>query len=73
MRKMAKTRPLIWTILIIGFILIHLLEANSDIETDGGLPGISFEFKVHVDAGKEHCFYQYVEPSANLFVAFQVR
>uniref|UniRef100_A0A1W7RAL6 Transmembrane emp24 domain-containing protein 6 n=1 Tax=Hadrurus spadix TaxID=141984 RepID=A0A1W7RAL6_9SCOR len=34
--------------------------------------GIAFEFKVHVDAGKEECFYQYVYSGSTLFVAFQV-
>lgn len=35
--------------------------------------GVAFEFKVHVDAGKEECFGQYVQPGATFYVAFQVR
>ncbi|GAB6018438.1 hypothetical protein CHUAL_000146 [Chamberlinius hualienensis] len=35
-------------------------------------PGVAFEVKVHVDAGKEDCFYQSVDPKASLYIAFQV-
>lgn len=41
-------------------------------EGDSSTPGVAYEFKLHIDAGKEDCFYQAVEPSANFFVAFQV-
>lgn len=34
--------------------------------------GVAYEFKVHVDSGKEDCFYQYVQPQSSLYVAFQV-
>ncbi|XP_023210149.1 transmembrane emp24 domain-containing protein 6-like [Centruroides sculpturatus] len=34
--------------------------------------GIAFEFKVHVDAGREECFYQFIHAGSTLFVAFQV-
>ncbi|CAN7987353.1 hypothetical protein HPB47_024358 [Ixodes persulcatus] len=34
--------------------------------------GTSFEFKLHVDAGKEECFYQNVEAGASVYVAYQV-
>jgi len=34
--------------------------------------GIAYEFKIHIDAGKEDCFYQSVEPGASLYVAFNV-
>ncbi|XP_054154298.1 transmembrane emp24 domain-containing protein 6-like [Oppia nitens] len=34
--------------------------------------GIAYEFKIHIDAGKEDCFYQYIQQSSSLYVAFQV-
>ncbi|KAJ6219315.1 hypothetical protein RDWZM_005127 [Blomia tropicalis] len=34
--------------------------------------GTAFEFKIHIDAGKEDCFYQMVEPGSSLYVAFHV-
>lgn len=36
-------------------------------------PGIAMEYKVHIDAGKEDCYYQYVHPSATIYVNMQVR
>jgi len=35
-------------------------------------PGIAMEYKVHVDAGKEDCYWQYVHPTATLYVSYQV-
>lgn len=35
-------------------------------------PGIAMEYKVHVDAGKEDCYWQYVHPAATLYVSYQV-
>ena len=33
---------------------------------------LSFFLQVHVDAGKEDCYYQYVHPGATLYVSQQV-
>jgi len=30
------------------------------------------DYKVHIDAGKEDCYYQLVHPGSTLYVAFQV-
>jgi len=35
-------------------------------------PGIAMEYKVHVEAGKEDCYWQYVHPGATLYVSYQV-
>ncbi|KPM02307.1 transmembrane emp24 domain-containing protein 1-like protein [Sarcoptes scabiei] len=34
--------------------------------------GTAYEFKIHIDAGKEDCFYQYIEAGSSLYIAFQV-
>lgn len=34
--------------------------------------GVAYEFKIHVEAGREDCFFQYVQAHASLYVAFQV-
>lgn len=34
--------------------------------------GTAFEFKIHLDAGKEDCYYQMVESGASFYVAFHV-
>lgn len=35
-------------------------------------PHVSMDFKVHIDAGKEECFYQYVQEGAAFFVSYDV-
>ncbi|KAI1297224.1 Transmembrane emp24 domain-containing protein 6 [Halotydeus destructor] len=34
--------------------------------------GVAYEFRIHVDPGKEDCFWQQVQPQSSLYVAFQV-
>ncbi|KAL7647986.1 UNVERIFIED_CONTAM: hypothetical protein RMT77_001602 [Armadillidium vulgare] len=35
-------------------------------------PGIAMEYKVHIDPGKEDCYWQYVHPGAAIYVNMQV-
>jgi len=34
--------------------------------------GVAYDYKIHADAGKEDCFFQFVQSHASLYVAFQV-
>ncbi|CAB0028770.1 unnamed protein product [Trichogramma brassicae] len=36
------------------------------------LPAVAMDYKVHIDPGKEDCYFQYVNPSATFYVSFQV-
>lgn len=36
------------------------------------LPAVAMEYKVHIDAGKEDCYFQYVQAGATFYVSFQV-
>lgn len=36
------------------------------------LPAVAMDYKVHIDPGKEDCYYQYVNPGAAFYVSFQV-
>ncbi|CAB3364699.1 Hypothetical predicted protein [Cloeon dipterum] len=36
------------------------------------LPAVAMDYKVHIDPGKEDCYYQYVNPGATFYVSFQV-
>lgn len=36
------------------------------------MPAVAMDYKVHLPAGKEDCYYQYVQPGATLYVSFQV-
>ena len=33
---------------------------------------IALDYKIHVDAGKEDCYYQYIMPKSVLYVEYQV-
>nr|CAG4638643.1 EOG090X0AV2 [Cyclestheria hislopi] len=39
---------------------------------ENDVAGVAMEYKVHVDPGKEECYYQYVQPAATIYVSFQV-
>ncbi|XP_055686131.1 transmembrane emp24 domain-containing protein 6 [Lutzomyia longipalpis] len=36
------------------------------------LPAVAMDYKVHIDAGKEDCYFQYVQPGSTFYVSFQV-
>ncbi|XP_033354985.1 transmembrane emp24 domain-containing protein 5-like [Bombus vosnesenskii] len=36
------------------------------------LPAVALDYKVHIDAGKEDCYFQYVNAGATFYVNFQV-
>ena len=36
------------------------------------LPAVAMDYKVHIDAGKEDCYWQYCQPGATFYVSFQV-
>lgn len=46
-------------------------KQNEDFDFDG-LPGVSYEFKVEVNAGDEQCFHQKIAQGARLYVSFEV-
>ena len=62
-------------LLLLTAVLLFMLvpPCPSETYTFNQNIGVAFEFKVHVDAGKEECFGQYVQPGATFYVAFQVR
>lgn len=36
------------------------------------LPAVAMDYKVHIEAGKEDCYFQYVQPGSTFYVSFQV-
>nr|XP_040229379.2 uncharacterized protein LOC120953484 [Anopheles coluzzii] len=36
------------------------------------LPAVAMDYKVHIDAGKEDCYFQYVQQGSTLYVSFHV-
>lgn len=60
-------------ILFLSIIHISTLSAeNYNSEHSTQSLGTAFEFKIHVDPGKEDCYYQLIEAGASLYVSFQV-
>ena len=43
-----------------------------DPEFDIMAPGLAMDYRIWVEAGKEECFYQYVQPGAQFYVSFHV-
>ena len=61
--------------LLAMFSVSAVIEGDSDLDGANwldGAPGVAMEYKVHVDAGKEDCYYQYVHEGATLYVSQQV-
>lgn len=59
------------TVLAVAAVLL-IIGCDSETHLSSESLGVSYEFKLHVDAGKEECFYQYVEQNASVYVSFQV-
>lgn len=67
-----------WHFLLNSIILISLSLLSSVKLQDQKpwyetLPAVGMDYKVHIDAGKEDCYYQYVRPGSTFYVSFQVR
>lgn len=62
--------PLPPLLLPIFFFASHVLAESFSPENER--LGVAYEFKIHLDAGKEDCYYQFVQPNSSLYVAFQV-
>ncbi|XP_045133516.1 transmembrane emp24 domain-containing protein 5-like [Portunus trituberculatus] len=61
-----------WIIVGVSIFLSVLTVTASEDWAFDNAPGIAMEYKVHIDAGKEDCYYQYVHPSATIYVNMQV-
>lgn len=53
--------------------LFGLVKAETTKPWYETLPTVSMDYKVHIDPGKEDCYFQYVNPGATFYVSFQVR
>lgn len=63
------------TAIILAIVGIQVSDVSGQIEKQPWyetMPAVAMDYKVHLDAGKEDCYYQYVQPGASLYVSFQV-
>lgn len=59
------------------FVCLLILFIDVTFEDNPGnwfenLPAVAMDYKVHIDPGKEDCYFQYVNPGATFYVSFQV-
>lgn len=60
-----------FTIILI-LIPFQYIDGVNDMNWLESAPGVAMEYKVHVDAGKEDCYWQFVHPGATFYVSYQV-
>jgi len=53
-------------------LILTTLEIGLDIDSYHKAAGIVMDYKIHVDAGKEDCYYHEVRPGSTLYVSYQV-
>lgn len=53
-------------------VLVSLANTSAPHPWYETLPAVALDYKVHIDAGKEDCYFQYVNAGATFYVNFQV-
>lgn len=67
-----------WHTLCVLTLLFTILSLVGDVLSTTAapwyenLPAVTMDYKVHIDAGKEDCYYQYVQPGATFYASYQV-
>ncbi|KAG1658778.1 Transmembrane emp24 domain-containing protein 6 [Nymphon striatum] len=69
MAATSKAFVFILIILVEVYGESHVVQSSMDFDT---LPGLGYELRIPVEAGKEQCFYQFVQSGSNFYVSFQV-
>lgn len=59
-------------LVLLGVFLLLIAPFETDSFSYENLPAVAMDYKVHIDAGKEDCYSQYVNPGATFYVSFQV-
>ncbi|CAH0385384.1 unnamed protein product [Bemisia tabaci] len=57
---------------VLLFLYFVLVYCETTVPWYENLPAVAMDYKVHVDPGKEDCYFQYVNPGATFYVSFQV-
>ena len=62
------------SLILLAFVMSSVVFCQDEFERNwlDAAPGVAMEYKVHVDAAKEDCYYQYVHSGATLYVSYQV-
>lgn len=68
----AQTMSHHMQLVLLGVFLLLIAPFETDSFSYENLPAVAMDYKVHIDAGKEDCYSQYVNPGATFYVSFQV-
>lgn len=63
---------LIGRIVVFAGLIVTLAKTEVSKPWYESLPAVAMDYKVHIDPGKEDCYFQYVNPGATFYVSFQV-
>lgn len=72
---MARRTWHMFTLLTIIFTILSLVGdvfSSTAAPWYENLPAVTMDYKVHIDAGKEDCYYQFVQPGATFYASYQV-
>lgn len=72
-RNMAVTCATLFLTLAILSYFAQICDSETTVPWYESLPAVAMDYKVHIDPGKEDCYFQYVNPGATFYVSFQVR
>ncbi|XP_076250248.1 p24 family member logjam [Rhynchophorus ferrugineus] len=75
MAFLAASATLIRNFLLFLFISLNIeyvFSTEPTVPWYENLPAVAMDYKVHIDPGKEDCYFQYVNPGATFYVSFQV-
>lgn len=73
--KMARRTWHAFCVITLLFTILSLVGdvlSNTAAPWYENLPAVTMDYKVHIDAGKEDCYYQYVQPGATFYASYQV-
>jgi hypothetical protein len=62
----------LYFIILLFLIFFDSTEEQNAVNWFENLPAVAMDYKVHIDPGKEDCYFQYVNPGATFYVSFQV-
>lgn len=68
---MAVFATLFLTLSLLPYFVL-ICDSETTVPWYESLPAVAMDYKVHIDPGKEDCYFQYVNPGATFYVSFQV-
>ncbi|KAF2357287.1 GOLD domain [Trinorchestia longiramus] len=58
--------------ILLGIVTFALISDSSESDWTESSPGIAMDYRIHIDAGKEDCYYQHVHSGSTIFTSVNV-